>query len=218
MRRFRMPSKHFLVASLVLFLFACGGGSCAGCAGCGVAPIPGGFPIAERIDNSAQVRLTNAGIGFLESNVATIASTLIGMDLEFPIPRSTTSVAVVGDLTICPDSDCRIRATIRSLDLVPTAPNRLTAQLRLDGRFELGGGLGVDPPAGHEIDPIAGGAGDDRVDGEIHGRAAVPEPLNRSECRSCGARRGACRPGTAREAPAAAGPRPYRVRASPVPP
>ena len=132
MRRFRMPSKHFLVASLVLFLFACGGGSCAGCAGCGVAPIPGGFPIAERIDNSAQVRLTNAGIGFLESNVATIASTLIGMDLEFPIPRSTTSVAVVGDLTICPDSDCRIRATIRSLDLVPTAPNRLTAQLRLD--------------------------------------------------------------------------------------
>ena len=83
MRRFRKPSKHFLVASLVLFLFACGGGSCGGCAGCGVAPIPGGFPIAERIDNSAQIRLTDAGIGFLESNVATIASTLLGMDLEF---------------------------------------------------------------------------------------------------------------------------------------
>ena len=63
------------------------------------------------------------------------------------------------------------------------------AQLLLDGRLELGGGLGVDPSAGHELDPIAGVAGDDRVDGEIHGRAAVLKPLNRSECRSCGARR-----------------------------
>lgn len=58
------------------------------------------------------------------------------------------------------------------------------AQLLLDGRLELGGGLGVDPSAGHELDPIASVAGDDRVDGEIHGRAAVPEPLNRSEVRS----------------------------------
>jgi len=134
MSRFRTYSKHFLVASLVLFLFACGGGGCSGCsscAGCGVAPIPGGFPIAERIDNSAQVRLTSGGIGFIEMNAGTIASTLLGMGLEFDIPSTTTSVAVLGSIQICSSADCKVRGTIESLDLIPTAPNRLVAKIRL---------------------------------------------------------------------------------------
>ena len=48
----------------------------------------------------------------------------------------------------------------------------------VDGRLEFGGGLGVDPSAGDEIDPITGVAGDGSFNGESHGRSAVPGPLS----------------------------------------
>ena len=138
MSRYRTYSKHFLVASLVLFLFACGGGGCSGCsscAGCGVAPIPGGFPIAERIDNSAQVRLTSAGIGFIESNITDIISTVLPDGLSFAVPPTDTTapIPVVGDvrIRICEGGGCMVKGEIQSFELTPVGPNRLSGHMRV---------------------------------------------------------------------------------------
>jgi hypothetical protein len=139
-RRHKSP---FLSALLVLFLYACSGGGCSTCEGCGVAPIPGGFPIADRIDNAAQIRLTQQGIEFIEREGPALVPALLGMDLAFDVPRTETRVDVVGTgtrvdvvtVTICPDSNCRIQATLNPADdpiqLTPTAPNRLALKLRL---------------------------------------------------------------------------------------
>ena len=142
MSRFRMYSKHFLVASAVLFLLACGGGGCsgcAGCAGCGVAPIPGGFPIAERIDNSAQLRLTSAGIGFIESNITEIISTVLPDGLSFAVPPTVTSTAGI-DIAICRDGNCMVHGDITDFQLTPVAPNRLSGHMQvvLDSRDDAG--------------------------------------------------------------------------------
>ena len=70
-------------ALLALYLVACGGGGCGGCEECGVAPIPGGFPIEERVPNSAQIRLTSSGIDFIESNADSLVSLLLPEGLDF---------------------------------------------------------------------------------------------------------------------------------------
>lgn len=117
-----------LIVMLTLTLFACsGGGGCSGCEGCGIAPIPGGFPNEHRIDNAAQVRLTSSGIEFIETNIEPIVTTVLPDGLDFPVPRSSFDVSVLGSATICPDEDCIAHLEIRSLDLTPTAPNRLHA-------------------------------------------------------------------------------------------
>ncbi len=83
-----------IVFTSLFGLVACGGGG-GGCnSGCaGVAPLPNGFPAAERIDNSASLRLTDKGFAFLSANLGTIAGPLVGGSnssgvLEFPIAGS----------------------------------------------------------------------------------------------------------------------------------
>ena len=142
MIRFRQQSQHFLVAAVVLFLFACGGGSCSSCAGCGVAPIPGGFPIAERIDNSAQVRLTSSGVSFIENNIDAIVAQFLPGGLDFAVPETGGRIATVWPLpdityTVCGSgTTCMVHGEIDSVDITPTAPNRLSIHLRviLDSR------------------------------------------------------------------------------------
>ena len=132
MDRFDVSSfyRPGLTAILCLTLFACsGGGGCSSCTACGIYPIPGGYPTAERIDNAAQVRLTSSGIGYIEDNIDPIVGTLLPGGLDFPIPRS--SFSFVGTATVCPDSDCVAHLEIRSIDIVPTAPNRLRAHIEV---------------------------------------------------------------------------------------
>ena len=69
--------KPVLASALVFLMFACGGGGCSGCAGCGIQPIPGAFPLANRIPNSAQVRLTQSGIQFVQDNIMGIVTTVL---------------------------------------------------------------------------------------------------------------------------------------------
>lgn len=130
-----------LVAIFTLTLFACGGGGCSGCESCGITPIPGGYPAAERIDNSAQMRLSSSGITFVEDNIGGIVSTLLPDGLDFPIPRSSTDVAIIGAVTICPADNCAAHLEIESLELSPTDPNVLVAHVRLilDSRNSAGG-------------------------------------------------------------------------------
>jgi len=132
------------VCLFVLLFFGCSGGGCSGCTGCGVQPIPGGFPIADRIENSAQVRLTESGIQFIEDNADAIVASFMPDGLEFPVPRMTGSTTGV-DYTVCPDGNCVVHGEIDSMDLTPQAPNRLNAHIRvvLDSRDAAGGRAGI---------------------------------------------------------------------------
>ncbi len=129
----------------VFMLTACGGGGCGGCGeGCGVAPIPGGFKIEERVPNSAQIRLTSTGIQFIEDNISEIITGVLPDGLDFPIPKSEQSLLGT-TLTICPGEDCVAHLEIHSIDIAPTAPNRLKVHLELivDSRDTSGGRRGI---------------------------------------------------------------------------
>lgn len=129
-----------MVAMFALTVFACEGGGCSSCEGCGIRPIPGAFSLDDRIDNSAQIRLTSSGIDFIESNIGTIASLFITDGLRFPVGRQTIDGPLGIRLTICEDNNCSIQIEINDLDLQPAPPNRLRAQIRviLDSRNNAG--------------------------------------------------------------------------------
>ncbi len=157
-----------LVVMFALTVFACsGGGGCSSCAGCGIEPIPGGFPADQRIDNSAQVRLTSDGLDYIEDNIDPIVTTLLPDGLDFAVPRTTASFA--GTLTICDDEDCVAHLEIRSLELTPVEPNRLRAHLEvyIDSRDDAGNrrGLPIDYWACNGNIDINSGAGSREIVG-----------------------------------------------------
>ena len=131
MSRFdRLSWVRFGLSALLLFIFACsGGGSCGGCEACGITPIPEGFPLAQRIDNSAQVRLTESGIGFIEDNIDQIVTIFLPDGLDFPIDEQEIDAGIT--ITICRGGGCQAHIEIDSLEVVPTDPNILRAHLRL---------------------------------------------------------------------------------------
>ena len=66
------------VPLLVLTVMACGGGG--GCGGCAcLEPLEGGFPVDELANSAGQVRLTGAGLDFIESNINPILGSFVGM-------------------------------------------------------------------------------------------------------------------------------------------
>ena len=101
----RIWSRHALVVVLFLIVASCSGGGCSsGCAGCGVKPLPGGYPKANAITNAASIRVTRPGLDFLQANVGTLASKALGGSggvLHFDVPTSTQSISFV-NITICP--------------------------------------------------------------------------------------------------------------------
>jgi len=128
MRLFRENHRAFFLSLSVFVLMACGDGGCSSCASCGVAPIPGGYPIADRIDNSMQVRLTDDGIGFIEDNIGAIVAGFLPGGLDFPVPRSDFGSGLTSG-TICPASNCVAHMEIQDMELTPVAPDTLHAHL-----------------------------------------------------------------------------------------
>ncbi len=118
-------------------LSACGGGGCGGCGGCGVAPIPGGFKLEERVPNSAQVRLTEAGIQWMEDNGDALVGLFLPDGLEFEVPPTSTTQDMPFPcgrgtaVDVCTGGNCLIRGTVNSLQINPSSPNRLEVILRL---------------------------------------------------------------------------------------
>ena len=148
-RRSLRLTRQSATLSLVAFAMACGGGgSCGGCASCGIAPIPGGFPISERIDNSAQVRLTDAGIAYIEDHISDLVATFLPGGLDFPVPPTHTTTTFAGvsvDIDVCQAGDCMIHGVINGFELIPMAPKRLQARLKiiLDSRNSAGARRGL---------------------------------------------------------------------------
>jgi MYXO-CTERM domain-containing protein len=130
--------KPLLTITLVFLVFACSGGGCSSCEGCGVRPIPGAFPLDARIPNAAQIRLSESGIGFIEDNIGGIVGTLLEGGLEFPVPETGGSIEIpiLPDVnyTVCPEGrtpPCIVHAEISDLELTPEAPNVLHAVIQL---------------------------------------------------------------------------------------
>jgi hypothetical protein len=153
MARLAQLWKPFLTVSLVFLVFACSGGGCGGCAGCGILPIPGAFPLAARIPNAAQIRLSSSGITFIEDNIDGIVGSFLAGGLDFPVPEvsgSQTIVIITMRYTVCPAGrtpPCTVHAEISDLELTPVGPNQLHAviQMRLWSSDGSPGGGAVSP-------------------------------------------------------------------------
>ncbi len=121
------------VIGFVLFVLACSGGGCSsGCAGCGVTPLPGGFPKASAITNAGSARVTRAGLDFMQANLGAIAGKALGGGTEtFAISKSSDDLGLGNSVTICasPDStQCVADINIAGAALTLTAvhPDSLT--------------------------------------------------------------------------------------------
>ena len=83
-----------VITSIVLALSGCGGG----CAGCGMEPIPGGFPSAKRSPNAGQVRVTPTALTAIGRDPAALLGSLgmgMGGVIQFPVPASCGGTAPV---------------------------------------------------------------------------------------------------------------------------
>lgn len=129
MRRIR-AQQAFLMTGLFLIMACGGGGACSACESCGIAPIPGGYPAAERIENATQIRLTQGGIAFIEDNIDTLITILLPEGLDFEIPPTSTSASGF-DVDVCAGGGCFVHGEVADFELIPMAPNRLQARLQL---------------------------------------------------------------------------------------
>jgi hypothetical protein len=83
----RVRIDWIVVITALLFSFGCGGG----CGGCGMEPIPGGFPPAKRTPNAGQLRVTESGLAAVSNNPAALLSGIgggMGGVLDFNVPAS----------------------------------------------------------------------------------------------------------------------------------
>lgn len=104
--------RQLFAVLFVTFIVACSGGGCSsGCSSCGTKPLPGGFPKADTIQNSASVRVTRAGLDFIGTNIGTVAGKLVpnsqGGVVTFDIPDggNQTVASFLGidvKLHVCP--------------------------------------------------------------------------------------------------------------------
>lgn len=153
--------KHLIAIVVILVVAGCsGGGGCGGgCAGCGgITPLPNGFDAQHRIENAGSVRLTQSGLGFLQSNIGVLAKGLLGgMStggvITFPVPMSSGT-----GYTVCPNGPdpnanpkiCTAEIDIgnAALTITPTAPYDLhitgTVPLRVSDLQLNALGCGVD--------------------------------------------------------------------------
>ena len=68
-----------------------------GCAGDGcVQPLPIGFPVADRVSNGIQVRLTERGVRALADNAPAVVAAMLPMGLDFAVPPMCD-----GSLEVC---------------------------------------------------------------------------------------------------------------------
>ncbi len=132
----RHSIQHY-VATLAFILFAgCGGGGggCSGCA-CGMGPLQSGFPVENRIDNAASIRLTDSGVSFLNDNLDRLVGALVGGEgevVEVPIPSSDGSqlgidffVCEAGPMNMATPPECILEVDVGNSGLVLTVePDR----------------------------------------------------------------------------------------------
>jgi MYXO-CTERM domain-containing protein len=116
-----------VLGAAVLLYSACG--STSGCAGC--APNPIDFEKehpAQRFDNAMQVRLSQQGISFLETNFESMVTMLVPGGLNFTIPP--TDCSSNSQKICCSGPACSVQMSISSVNLTPTPQSTLALDLR----------------------------------------------------------------------------------------
>jgi len=100
MRTFARVNWFVIAVAIVIASGGCGGG----CSGCGITPIPGGFPNAKRTVNAGQVRVSTTGIAKITADPAAVLGPLIGGAtngvITFPAP-----VSCGGSTPLCCDDN-----------------------------------------------------------------------------------------------------------------
>src|SRR5579863_844286 len=91
----------FLVLMLIVVAACSGAGGCSSCAGCGMTPLPAGFPQASVIPNAASLRVTRPGLDFLAANLAPLAASALGAGsdagagvITFDVPSSSDDLTI----------------------------------------------------------------------------------------------------------------------------
>jgi MYXO-CTERM domain-containing protein len=121
---------------------------CEDCAGCEAEVVT--FPLNERMPNATQVRLSNAGLDFIEANAVNLVGGLVGgMDglpiaitvnngvISVPINDSLLEGADVPvEIEICPAGNCTLDVSFPSLTITPVdggaGPDRLAIAVQVD--------------------------------------------------------------------------------------
>jgi MYXO-CTERM domain-containing protein len=151
-----------------------------------VTPLPQGFPSEQRIENAATVRLTDSGLGFLNSNLPSLVNQfggglLKGGMLEQGIPMTSTKLGPI-TANICPQGSdpngmpkkCLLQADIGNskLTLSPVSPHALKLSGTLETLIQY---LNIDVPLGPISAPIQVALGQGvNGDGSSSNFSAVP--------------------------------------------
>lgn len=108
-----------VVATISIALSGCGGG----CGGCGMQPIPGGFPSAKRSPNAGQLRITQSGLAAISADPASLLGSVaggMGGVLSFNAPAScggSTPICCPGGNPVNPCGPINIDLTMHPGDL-----------------------------------------------------------------------------------------------------
>ncbi|MEZ4288386.1 MAG: hypothetical protein R3A47_09635 [Polyangiales bacterium] len=95
-------------------------GSCEGCESCTVTPHT--FPLADRIDNAATVRLTPTGLDFLENNSDGLISAVLGAG-GIQIPPIVQNISGI-DVSVCGgNAQCFLNVALEDFNLEPVEGN-----------------------------------------------------------------------------------------------
>lgn len=147
------------VASLVVLTGRCGGG-CTGCEG--MEPIPGGFPMEERIENGTQVRISESGLRFMEEVAPDLIEDMMEGGLVFEVPPmcEAADIDLIGTIHLCAnrqggvcvaqDPPCELEAEILGISLTPRDPpgNEIGVEARINVRtlrpMQIRGGVSCD--------------------------------------------------------------------------
>jgi hypothetical protein len=140
------PVRIALWLTGMLTLSACTGSSCTSC----LAPIPGGYPLSQRIEGAVQARINPSGLLFVQNNAASLVSCMMPGGLDFCLPQSQSNINVVGvglgTAMICelstgtrdangacvPGGQCDVHLAITGLTLTPQAgADTLAVEVRL---------------------------------------------------------------------------------------
>ncbi|HEU4612741.1 MAG TPA: hypothetical protein VFS15_11715, partial [Kofleriaceae bacterium] len=174
----RVRIDWIVVATALLFAFGCGGG---GCGGCGMEPIPGGFPSAKRTPNAGQLRVSQTGLAAVSSDPAallgSIGNAMNGV-LQFNAPAScggSTPICCPGGNPVNPcgpiDIDLKLYPGDQPrLELKPSAGNSrldVTVRARVKTEMDIPVKIPIAGDCGIKIDTTAGSTKDIRIDAPI---------------------------------------------------
>ncbi len=126
--------RLYLLAFTLFLGSSCGGGGCA----C-MTPLTNGFPPEQRQPNSAQARLSESGVAFMEANASSLVGALLPGGTTFTIPPACENQGASTPLCCSDDTPdmCQIDLDLdpqpgdqARLELTPIAPSKLGLVLR----------------------------------------------------------------------------------------